>query len=255
MADLTVAIFQATPFSTLNIFARAAQADAVILLTTAQFTAKSPDATGTKKLTGMKHIRVGGCQPSEWLPLSVAKELQRLIETPLGKGNWRDTILSQISFRYQHAPYFEKHFPDVKEIIEIDTSLGDLSEQSFRWAHSNLALWSHVYTDREFRPKQRPKGGWILDLCLELGADRLITGAPSLNYMDREEWHNAGVELMVQDWTCAQYQQHGKEWTPNLSVIDSIFYNDMSGTRLLVSTGFADQNGITDSASSSGSSY
>jgi len=237
MAGLTVTIFQPTPFSTLNIYARAAQADAVILLTTAQFSATSPDTDGTKKVTGMKHIHLGGNQPAEWLALSVGRELQPLCDTPLGKGDWRSKLLSQITFRYKSAPYFEETIESVSNIINKDTSLGDLSATSFRWAHRNLALWSHIYNDTDFSDKSRNKGGWILDLCKEIGATRMITGAPSMNYMDKQEWADAGVELVVQDWTCAPYKQHKYNWTPNLSVLDSIFYQGWEATQKLVSSG------------------
>jgi len=235
--DLTVTIFQPSPFSTLNIFARAAAADAVILLTTAQFTSTSPDIDGTKKTTGMKHIRLGGNQEPNWLALSVGKELQPLCDTPLGKGDWRSKLLSQITFRYKSAPYFEENIESVTRIISKDTSLGDLSETSFRWAHQNLALWSHIYRDTEFQDKQRDKGGWILDLCKEIGATRMITGKPSLNYMNHQEWADAGIELVAQDWKCATYPQHKKTWYPNLSVLDSIFYQGFEATRELITTG------------------
>jgi hypothetical protein len=237
MADLTVTIFQPTPFSTLNIYARAAKADAVILLTTAQFSATSPDTDGTKKLTGMKHIRLGGNSPVDWLALSVGKELQPLCDTPLGKGDWRNKLLSQITFRYKSAPYFEETIESVSNIIRKDTSLGDLSATSFRWAHRNLALWSHIYNDTDFSDKSRNKGGWILDLCKEIGATKMLTGAPSINYMDKQEWADAGIELVVQDWTCAPYKQHKYNWTPNLSVLDSIFYQGWEATRKTISAG------------------
>lgn len=237
MAGLTVTIFQPTPFSTLNIYARAAQADAVILLTTAQFSATSPDTDGAKKLTGMKHIHLGGNQPPEWIALSVGKELQPLCDTPLGKGDWRNKVLSQITFRYKSAPYFEETIESVSNIIRKDTSLGDLSATSFRWAHKNLALWSHIYNDTDFADKSRNKGGWILDLCKEIGATRMITGRPSLNYMDKQEWSDAGIELVAQDWKCATYKQHKYNWTPNLSVLDSIFYQGWEATRKLISAG------------------
>jgi hypothetical protein len=236
MVGLTVTIFQPSPFSTLNIYARAAQSDAVILLTTAQFTATSPDKDGTKKITGMKHIHLGGNQQPDWLALSVGKELQPLCDTPLGKGDWRSKLLSQITFRYKSAPYFEETIESVTRIMEKDTSLGDLSETSFRWAHRNLALWSHIYKDTDFAPKQRDKGGWILDLCKEIGATRMITGAPSLNYMNHQEWADAGIKLVAQDWKCATYKQHKYNWTPNLSVLDSIFYQGWEATRNLIST-------------------
>jgi len=235
--DLTVTIFQPSPFSTLNIFARAAAADAVILLTTAQFTSTSPDIDGTKKTTGMKHIHLGGNQEPNWIALSVGKELLPLCDTPLGKGDWRNKVLSQITFRYKSAPYFEENIEAVSNIIRKDTSLGDLSATSFRWAHRNLALWSHIYNDTDFSDKSRNKGGWILDLCKEIGATRMITGKPSLNYMNHQEWADAGIELVAQDWKCATYPQHKKTWYPNLSVLDSIFYQGFEATRELITTG------------------
>jgi len=235
--DLTVTIFQPSPFSTLNIFARAAAADAVILLTTAQFTSTSPDIDGTKKTTGMKHIRLGGNQEPNWLALSVGKELQPLCDTPLGKGDWRSKLLSQITFRYKSAPYLEENIQAVSDLLSIDTSLGDLNEQTFRWAHKHLALWSHIYKDTEVTTKERMKGGWILDLCKGVGATRMITGKPSLNYMNHQEWADAGIELVAQDWKCATYPQHKKTWYPNLSVLDSIFYQGFEATRKLITTG------------------
>lgn len=185
----------------------------------------------------MKHIRLGGNQEPNWLALSVGKELQPLCDTPLGKGDWRSKLLSQITFRYKSAPYFEENIESVTRIISKDTSLGDLSETSFRWAHQNLALWSHIYRDTEFQDKQRDKGGWILDLCKEIGATRMITGKPSLNYMNHQEWADAGIELVAQDWKCATYPQHKKTWYPNLSVLDSIFYQGFEATRELITTG------------------
>jgi len=237
LAALTVTVFQTSPFSTLNLYARAAMSDAVILLTTAQFTANYTEIDGSKKTTGMKHILLGGNQEPSWLALSVAKELQPLCETPLGKGDWRDKLLSQITFRYKSAPYFEEHIQAVTDILSIDSSLGDLSEQSFRWAHKNLALWSHIYKDTEIAPKERSKGGWILDLCKSIEATRMVTGIHSLTYMDKQEWKEAGIELVLQDWTCATYPQHKKTWYPNLSVLDSIFYQGFEATRNLISTG------------------
>jgi hypothetical protein len=55
--------------------------------------------------------------------------------------------------------------------------------------------------------------------------------------MDKQEWDDAGIELVAQDWKCATYKQHKYNWTPNLSILDSIFYQGWEATQKLVSAG------------------
>ena len=80
---------------------------------------------------------------------------------------------------------------------------------------------------------------WVMKrtgYCFET-ACRMTFSEPSLNYMDFQEWQEAGIELVAQDWKCATYPQHKRTWYPNLSVLDSIFYQGWEATRHLVSTG------------------
>jgi hypothetical protein len=62
----------------------------------------------------------------------------------------------------------------------------------------------------------------VLGLCRAAGADIYLAGAgASADYLDRESFHRAGVEVFIQDYSCPVYPQAGQGgFTPDISALD-----------------------------------
>lgn len=207
-----VAPFQPTLFSPLYIFQRAAASDVVILMGSAQHTAKSPDLDGTKKLTGQRHCKVRG----EVLSVPVAKEMRPIDDTPLGRSEWRGVFVQQLDALYGCEPYFGQWIGPVRDMLASSETLGQLNGGAFRLIHERLGLSSRVVQDHEACVKAA-KSDWVLSMVQGVGGTALLTGAPSMTYMDRGAFEEAGVEIIVQDWTCPEPE------AASLSVLHSLF--------------------------------
>lgn len=234
---MKVAIFQPTPFSTMNIFARAAEADAVIILNKAQMTYSMYDGHGNKKITGMKHILVGGCQDPAWIPIHVKNRMKPLDETELAENDWDKKILSSIKYRYLSSNYFENYIDNIDNLIHSSNILGKMSLNTFKWVHSELRLHSKIYNDFDLSDMAGTKGNWILDICKNIGATEYLTGAPGLNYLNLSRFEENKINIKIQDWTPIKYKQHKNTWNPNLSILDSMLYNGAKKTRSLLING------------------
>jgi hypothetical protein len=196
------------------------QADHIVILTTAQFTPKNKPTGYTEgKKTGQQHALVGSPNGPHWLTVPVANKRQPIKDTLLAQGDWRQQFLATLTHSYAKAPYFEDMLAEVKEFINTD-SLGDLNTTSTIMAAYMIGCHHKVYLDTSFQ-SQATKGDWMLELCQEADADTYICGAPSLDYLDPQQWADADIQVIPQNWTCPPYKQVFKQFQPNLSWWDA----------------------------------
>ncbi len=218
MALLTA--FQPPVAAQLHLLDRMKQADHIILLTKAQFTPKNkPTGYDEGKKTGQQHALIGSHQGSKWLTVPVSNKRQPIKDTLLADGNWREQFLATLTHTYSKAPHFKAMINEVTELVNT-YSLGDLNTTSTLIAAYIIGCQDKVYLDTSFQ-SEATKGDWMLELCQETKADRYICGGPSLDYLDLQQWSEAGVEVIAQNWNCPTYPQVFKQFQPNLSWWDA----------------------------------
>ena len=231
---MIVCPFQPTLFPSLYVFNRANQADMFVMMNSAQFCAANKKEDGSKGKTGQKHFRVKGVLPTEWLSVPVAKELQPLRQTPLGTDpTWRDKLMQQLALRYDKAPYWNDIHEGVMDLLRSCYILGDLNEHTFRWVHKLLGMSCEIVQDYELCGVTKGND-WVISMVIASKADYMITGKPSLNYLDQHRYKDNNIGIIVQDWTCPQYQQLGEGFEPNLSILDALFNIGPEATRELI---------------------
>jgi hypothetical protein len=72
---------------------------------------------------------------------------------------------------------------------------------------------------------QGKKSELIVAQCKEVGADVQLAGNGCLDYIDSGLFKSQGIKLVFQEFTHPIYQQGGRVFVPNLSVIDYLFWN------------------------------
>ena len=196
------------------------QADHVVLLGSAQFTPKNKPVGYTEgKKTGQQHALIGSPNGAAWLTVPVGSKRQTIKNTKLAEGEWRDKFLATLKHNYAKAPFFTDMINKVVEMITTD-SLHDLNMASTIASAQLIDCDSKITRDTDYNTSST-KGDWMLDLCKETNCDTYICGAPSLDYLDLDQWRSEGITVVAQEWACPTYSQVWKQFQPNLSWWDA----------------------------------
>ncbi|HCM76095.1 MAG TPA: hypothetical protein DIS90_06920 [Cytophagales bacterium] len=65
----------------------------------------------------------------------------------------------------------------------------------------------------------------LIEICQKLEANHYIAGKGGKNYLNTQQWSEAGVRISWQNFNSemVQYPQLGKSFVPALSIIDCLF--------------------------------
>jgi hypothetical protein len=137
---------------------------------------------------------------------------------------WARKHWKSISMNYSQAPFFslyENFFRDVysnewKYLSELDEHITKFLMESlgikikFVKASTSLQLEGH-------------KSSLVLDMCMKMKADVFIFGGEGKNYAKIENFENAGIKVIFQEYEHPVYPQIHGEFISNMSVIDLLF--------------------------------
>lgn len=143
----------------------------------------------------------------------IKEELSRLIHQPyetVGELNIQTTLWGLCRL----AGY------SYNEEITIE-KLNALFSSEQRFPLENIALGSEISMPENSGPTER-----ILHLCHAAGCSHYIAGGTAIDsYFELDKFKAADIAVGRQEWNCEPYPQHGKPqhgktFTPNLSIID-----------------------------------
>jgi len=228
---------QPTYLPRLHVIDRFLRADVVVLLTTAQFTSKSPTPDGGKVHTGMADASIKGPEGEHRLVVPVGAKRLPLNDTPLGEDDrWKAAHIKAFRLYYAKAPHADEVLGELNLVLEglnpvgvpgsrwpeNEDSLAGLTARSTRWVLARLGYDGEVLADRELC-EVGTGSAWMLALARELHATVYLAGRSAAEqYLDRGAFRAAGVEVAVHRMPETVYpQQHGQAgFVPNLSVLD-----------------------------------
>ena len=214
---ITVSVHQPSYLVWAPLLEKMARADLFIYLDDVQFTRNS-EIHRNKVLTP---------QGPSWLSLAVGSCGRVPIrDVALPDSSWAQKHWKTLLHCYGKAPHFT---PEQKE------SLGELYQHpadnllavslaSTEWLRRQLGITTPVALSSEFGIRSQSSRR-ILDLCLEVGAGRYLTGPGGLDYMDLDEFEQAGIEVQVQNYRHDPYPQQFDlpAFVPRLSAVDMLF--------------------------------
>ena len=134
------------------------------------------------------------------------------------RSPFADEVLSAID------PVFSKHYVWLTEVTQdsILACMRLLNIQTPIILQSQLRYQRNINTAEE---SARRRSQDVLSICKAVGATSYMTGAgASLEFLDREEFSNAGVPVAIQSYQCPAYEQRfASEFLPNISALDMLF--------------------------------
>ena len=136
---------------------------------------------------------------------------------------WRRKHWNSISMNYSKAAFFAQYEELVRSVYQREWQwLWELNEHMLRWFL--VALGIHVRFLRASElGLEGTKSDLVLDMCRKLGAKTYIFGALGQDYARVEDFQQAGVEVVFQDYRHPEYPQLHGGFASHLSIIDLLF--------------------------------
>jgi hypothetical protein len=236
---MLAAIHQLHYLPWLRYFEKIARADIFVALDDVQYT-----KNGFQNRNKIK--QAGG-----WMYLTVpvkAHAGQLLSEVEVAQVNhWNTSHWRAIETNYRRAPFFDDHAAALRAIYGRPwTHLNDLNWGLLTYVRAALGIGTPVVRSSELAVRacpERSRMGEATDrlvaICRAVGADRYYSGSYAADaYLDAPALEGAGIELVLQEWSCPTYEQRFPQagFIPDLSGID-LLLNEGPRSRDLILAG------------------
>lgn len=137
--------------------------------------------------------------------------------------NWREKHLKTLEMNYSKAKCFKDTFPELKDVFMVDyPNVAELNIAINEYIAHRFGISPKFIKSSDFSldTKREEK---VIDLCVEVGGTRYISGNGARVYQDPAHFAERGVELTYLDYKPIQYPQVWKDFLPCMSVLDYIF--------------------------------
>ncbi|MFB6257495.1 MAG: WbqC family protein [Flavobacteriales bacterium] len=215
---MILAVHQPNFLPWVGYFSKLAASDSFVLLDEVQFPrGKSP---------ANRAIVQGPNGPTELvLPVSIPKGREGKAsyrEVGISEGKWRKKFLKTLEMGYKKTPYFEEHFPFIKELL----GMRDLCEMNIafvRYVVQELGLETELSLLSEHRGIRDEKLDRIFDLCHSKGAEVYLSGKGAAKYNDPVRFEAAGISLYYTEKPVFEEPVMQESVEHGMSVLDPLF--------------------------------
>lgn len=212
---------------------RMLQADLFVLLDHVQFERRNYQNRTRILLDGLGH----------WLTVPVVQrsQLERVIDKEIDnppnddKKSWGTKHYQTLRHAYRDAPFFADYAPTVQKILESgSTKLVDIDRFTLDFLRDAFAIRTPIVNSSTLDIKGA-RAEMILDVCQVVGADTYLAGmGGSRDYLDRQLFSEAGVDIAWQDFKHPAYRQCASgSFVPGLSAVDLLFNHGPQSSAIL----------------------
>lgn len=198
-----------------GLFFKGLESDCLVLLDQVQF---------PRGASWVSRNRIKGPAGTLWLSVPVHRkgrglQIIREVEIFTGTG-WRRKHLRSIRQNYARAPYLEDYFPLLESIYRIEqVELASLNVDLIRLFWELLGLPASLRLQSDLQVQGRGTD-LIVALCRRLEATSYLNFPMAREYLDANQFAQAGVDLVLKPFSPPIYPQLWGEFLPNLSVLD-----------------------------------
>lgn len=211
-----VAIHQPNLLPWLGWFAKAAQADVLVLLDDVQLERASPTTrVGFKSREGVRQIAV---------PVRRGEDVRIDAAEIAHDGKWDAHAARALENAYHDAPGWRRHGGAVLDVIRSgEPRLAKFNERGIRLVLEAFQIPVRVECASTLGPRQERGNLGNLEICRRLGAATYLSGAGARKYNDPAPFAAAGIDLAYSAFAHPAYAQPHGAFAAGLSAIDLLF--------------------------------
>lgn len=137
-------------------------------------------------------------QGAHWLTVPVYQQLgQKIRDVKINNSSdWRRKHWQTIQQCYRKAPSFKAHEKDLEALYAQEWN--GLNELNIKLT-TLMLRWMNIRTPIMKSSQMKATGAssdLVLNLCLEAGATRYLSGTGGKNYLDQDAFEKAGIEIV-----------------------------------------------------------
>jgi WbqC-like protein family len=172
-------------------------------------------------------IKIGDAPVWITLPVKSKKKFtQKIMEVEIDQGvNWQKKMWGRVSHAYAKSPYFKEYAAEIESLIFTVgyTRLIDFNLALIHWIRRILDIHTPVVFSSTLNIEQFKASQLILEICKRLGSGKYLCGLSGRDYLRIDDFEDAGVKVIWQEFKHPVYPQTGKEFISHLSALDLIF--------------------------------
>jgi len=217
---MTIAIMQPYIFPYIGYFQLIHAVDKFILYDDVNFINKGWINRNNILVSGQPHLFT--------IPLKDASQNKLINEVELlGSDPWQKKLLKTIRQSYQKAPYFEKIFVLIEEIVNLKVqTIHELATSAIQQTCAFLEIQTIIEPSSTIYKNTHLKGqNRILDICKQENADYYINPIGGMELYDRHTFEAEGIKLNFIKSVASPYPQFKNAFVPWLSIIDMLMFN------------------------------
>lgn len=209
----------------MGFFKKIQASDIFVYLDDAQYAIRSWD--------NRNKIRNGN--ESSWLTVPVIhphnKKLNK-VEISYSK-DWIANHINLIEASYNHAPYFQNYWNEIKSIIEKKwKKLIDLNISLIEHCVSLLDITTERKLSSELKIDETSSKR-LLEICKKLNATTYRSGIMGKKYLDEKIFNDESINIIYENFQHPIYNQSGREFLSNMSIIDLLFNEGDNSKKIL----------------------
>ena len=230
MTEKLVAIHQPNFFPWLGYFDKLARADVFVLLDDVQFQKKGG--------TWVNRVRLLVNEEPSWVTVPVVRSyhgVREIREMRIDEQTpWRRKLQATIQASYGRAPHADDVMPLLSELIDNPTDeLGEYNRASIAALAERLGIETELVPSSSLGATGRATER-LVELVKAVSGSGYLAGGGAGGYQEDEQFSEAGIELVEQNFKPPTYPQLASEAVPGLSVIDALLNCGFEGTRGLL---------------------
>ncbi len=212
----TIGIHQPEFLPWLGFFNKISMSDKFVLLDNVPF----------RKNYFQNRNKIKGPNGAFWLTIPLIKHPSDQLIKDIKIDNsqsWQKNHIKSIEIAYKKAPYFERYFNQLCEIINKKQEyLIDLNGEIIRYFMAELGI-STKLTRASTLDVSGHKSELLLNICKKMKADTYLSGVSGKDYLNQEIFRYDKIEIAFQDFKHPTYNQLWGEFIPKLSALDLLF--------------------------------
>ena len=182
-------------------------------------------------------IKQGGAP--RWLTIPVRKNgsEEQICEKKIeANGVWGKKNLQTLRQNYEKAPFWSDHEALFLRLFDAQnwSNLVDINLAGLEYICRYLSL-PFNYTRTSTMDLQSSGSGLILDICRKMEADTYLSGTFGREYLNLQEFKDAGISVIFQDYAPPVYEQINGPYCGPLSVIDMLLNHGPESLRIIES--------------------
>ncbi len=177
-------------------------------------------------------------EKSQQFTLELISSSQNKLINEIEIGNNGKKILNTIKRTYSKAPYFNKIYSLIEDILnQKEKNLAKFIGYSIEKISKNLGIDTKLIYSSSIKKNTNLKAqDKILDICKKLDATSYINAIGGQELYDKEKFKEQKIKLNFLKTTLIEYKQFKNNFIPFLSIIDVMMFNNVDEIKIMLNT-------------------